>query len=174
MSGQVVEKKSPNRWLLLVEGIALLILSFLLFTTPLQSTVLLVRLLGIYWLISGIIGIVWIAFDHNQWGWRLLLGILGILAGLIILEHPLASAFLLPTMIIIVTGSVGVMIGVIALIMAFTGSGWGAAVLGILSIVFGVILIANPVFSAIGLPYVLGAVALVGGVGSLIGFFSNR
>jgi uncharacterized membrane protein HdeD (DUF308 family) len=171
MSEQVVEKKATHRWLLLVEGVALLILSFLLFTTPVQATQFLVRLLGIYWLVSGIIGIVWIFFDHKQWGWRLLLGILGIIAGLVILEHPLASTILIPTLVIIVTGVLGIMIGMVALIMAFTGSGWGAAVLGILSMIFGIILVANPVFSAIGLPFVLGAVALVGGVGSLVGFF---
>jgi len=171
MTTEVVETRKSHNWLLLVEGISLIILSFLLFTTPLQATNFLVKLLGVWWLVSGIAGLVWIAFDHSQWGWKLLIGILGILAGLIILDHPLFATFLIPTLVIFIMGTLGIIIGVIAIIMAFTGSGWGAAVLGILSILFGIVLLANPVFAAIGLPYVLGGLAAVGGVGSIIGFF---
>ncbi len=171
MSEEVVETKKSHNWLLMVEGIALIILSFLLFTTPVQSINFLVKLLGVWWMVSGVASLVWIAFDRAQWGWKLLMGILGILAGLIILDHPLFATFLVPTLIIYIMGIMGIIIGMVALIMAFTGNGWGTGLLGILSIVFGIILLANPVFVLIGLPYVLGGIAAVGGVSALIGFF---
>jgi uncharacterized membrane protein HdeD (DUF308 family) len=171
MTAEVAVEKTSPKWLLLVQGVALIILSILLFTTPLKMTQLLVVLLGIYWLVSGIMNLVWIFVDRSQWGWKLVIGILGIVAGLMIIQHPLWSTILTTTTLIIVMGLWGLMIGVIGLIQAFTGAGWGAGLLGVLSIIFGIILLAEPILAAIGLPYVLGAFALVGGIGALIGFF---
>jgi uncharacterized membrane protein HdeD (DUF308 family) len=163
-------RKGP-KWLLLIQGVALIILGILLFTTPVKATTLLVVLLGFYWLISGIVNIVWIFFDRTSWGWKLVMGILGIIAGLLIIQHPLWSTILVPATLIIVMGVWGIIIGIVALIQAFTGGGWGAGILGILSIIFGIILLANPIFAIIGLPFVLGIVAIVGGIGALARYF---
>lgn len=171
MAADVANLKKGPKWLLLIQGIALIILGILLFTTPVKATQLLVVLLGIYWLINGIVNIVWIFFDRTSWGWKLVLGILGIIAGLLIIQHPLWSTILVPATLIIVMGVWGIMIGIVALIEAFTGGGWGAGVLGILSIIFGIILLANPIFAVIGLPFVLGIFALVAGIAALAGFF---
>jgi uncharacterized membrane protein HdeD (DUF308 family) len=171
MTAEVANIKKGPKWLLLIQGIALIILGILLFTTPAKTTVLLVVLLGIYWLVSGIVNIVWLFFDRTAWGWKLVLGILGIIAGLLIIQHPLWSTILVPTTLIIVMGVWGIMMGIVALIQAFTGGGWGAGILGILSIIFGIILLANPIFAAIGLPFILGMFAVVAGIAALVGFF---
>jgi len=171
MTAEVANIKKGPKWLLLIQGIALIILGILLFTTPAKTTMLLVVLLGIYWLVSGIVNIVWLFFDRTAWGWKLILGILGIIAGLLIIQHPLWSTFLVPTTLIIVMGVWGIMMGIVALIQAFTGGGWGAGILGILSIIFGIILLANPIFAAIGLPFILGMFAVVAGIAALVGFF---
>ena len=115
--------------------------------------------------------IVWIFFEKSQWGWKLFSGILGIIAGLLILDNPLWSTLLVPTTLIIVMGVWGLMIGIVGLIQAFMGGGWGAAVLGILSIIFGIILLANPLIAAATLPFLLGAFAVIGGIGALVKFF---
>jgi uncharacterized membrane protein HdeD (DUF308 family) len=76
-------------WLVLLEGIAAIILGLLLLTAPQATLLVLVQLLGIYWLVKGIFQIISIFIDSSRWGWKLFAGILGIVAGIIILGHPL-------------------------------------------------------------------------------------
>jgi uncharacterized membrane protein HdeD (DUF308 family) len=151
-------------WLVLIQGIAGVIIGLLLLINPLRTTVFLVQFLGIYWFVSGIFGIVSIFLDKSQWGWKLFAGLLGILAGILILQHPLWSTLLVPTTLVIILGVEGLIIGVVNLIQAFKGGGWGIGILGALSIVFGVILLANIFVSAVALPFVAGAFAVVGGI----------
>jgi uncharacterized membrane protein HdeD (DUF308 family) len=40
-------------------------------------------------------------------------------------------------------GIQGVIVGIISLVLAFKGGGWGAGILGAVSIFFGILLIAN-------------------------------
>jgi uncharacterized membrane protein HdeD (DUF308 family) len=54
------------------------------------------------------------------------------------------------------------------------GGGWGEAILGILAIIFGIVLLANPLIGAVYLPYVLGIFALIGGFGAIISAFLLR
>jgi len=81
--------------------------------------------------------------DHSGWGWKLFMGIIGILAGITVMRHPIASAVAIPALLVLLLGIQGVIVGIISLVMAFKGGGWGAAILGTLSIIFGIILIAN-------------------------------
>lgn len=161
-------------WLVLVQGIAAIIIGALLLIAPAKTVVLLVQFLGIYWLISGIFSIVSIFLDSTAWGWKLFAGILGIIAGIIILQHPLWSALLVPTTLIIVLGIQGLIIGVINIIQAFRGGGWGIGILGAISIAFGIILLANPLLGAVALPWVIAIFALVGGVLAVVQAFRMR
>lgn len=161
-------------WLVLIQGIAAIIIGALLLISPGKTTLLIVQFLGIYWLISGIFSIVSIFLDSTAWGWKLFAGILGILAGIVILQNPLWSTVLVPTTLIIVLGIQGMIIGVINLIQAFRGGGWGIGILGVISIIFGIILLANPILGAAALPWVLGIFALVGGVMAMVQAFRMR
>lgn len=58
--------------------------------------------------------------------------------------------------------------GVIKLIMAFKGEGWGAGILGVLSIIFGLILLSQPVIGAAALAYVLGIFGIIGGIFAIV------
>ena len=150
-------------WLVLIQGIAGVIIGLLLLINPLKTTVFLVQFLGIYWFVSGIFGIVSIFLDKSMWGWKLFAGLLGIFAGVLILQHPLWSTLLVPATLVIILGIEGLIIGVVNLIQAFKGGGWGIGILGALSIIFGLILLANIFVSAVALPYVAGVFGLVGG-----------
>jgi uncharacterized membrane protein HdeD (DUF308 family) len=129
-------------WAVLIQGIAAIILGILLIVSPRMTTLVLVQFLGIYWLVSGIFDIVAIFVNSTLWGWKLLSGILGILAGIIIIQHPLWSAILIPTTLVIILGIQGIIIGAISLVRAFRGGGWGIGILGIVSIFFGLVLLA--------------------------------
>jgi uncharacterized membrane protein HdeD (DUF308 family) len=173
MLEETSEGRRGPKWLLLIQGILLILLSLLAFTAPGATLQFLVVLLGVYWLVSGVLHLFWLVFDRSSWGIKLLLGIVGIIAGLLIIQHPLASTILVPATLVIVMGWIGVLMGVFALIHAFTGGGWGAAVLGVLSIIFGILILTNIIFTAQALPFIIGGIAALGGILSLIGFWSK-
>ncbi len=176
MATATASKESPTVpwWLVLLEGIALVILGLMLLTDPAATTVVLIQFLGIYWLVRGIFLIVSMFIDHRQWGWKLFSGILGIIAGIIILQHPLWSAILVPATLVWLLGFFGVVMGCISLFQAFKGAGWGVGVLGVLSIIFGLYLLANTLISTLSLPWVLGLFALIGGVIAIWNSFKVR
>jgi len=151
-------------WLILIEGIAGIILGLLLLTDPAETLVVLVQFLGIWWLVGGILDIVSLFIDRTAWGWKLFSGIIGIIAGIVILRHPMISAIIVPGIFVTFLGVLGLIQGVIGIIGAFQGGGWISAVYGIVSVIFGLILIFNAfVAGVIALPLVLGVFALVGG-----------
>jgi uncharacterized membrane protein HdeD (DUF308 family) len=155
-------------WAVLIEGIAALILGILLLISPGTTTVVLIQFLGIYWFINGIIDIVRIFMDRTAWGWKLFAGIIGILAGLAIIQYPLWATLLVPTTLVWLFGFFGIVIGIIGLIQAFQGAGWGAGILGVLSILFGILLLLNPVAGALTLPFIFGILGIVGGIAAII------
>ena len=118
------EEKLVPWWVVLIEGIAAIIIGILLLVNPRITTVVLIQFLGIYWFIVGIIDIVRIFMDSSMWGWKLFSGIIGILAGIAIINYPLWASVLVPTVLVWVFGFFGIIIGVIGLIQAFQGAGW--------------------------------------------------
>jgi uncharacterized membrane protein HdeD (DUF308 family) len=176
MSAEVVQQEKQNIpwWVVLLQGIAAVILGVLLLTKPGMTMVVVVQLIGIYWFVAGIFQIVAIFIDHTQWGWKLFSGILGIIAGMIIIKHPLWSPIMLTSVLIIVLGIEGLIIGVINLIQAFKGGGWGVGILGALSILIGLVLLANVLLAAFSVPWVLGVLGIVGGIIAIIYSFRLR
>jgi uncharacterized membrane protein HdeD (DUF308 family)/predicted flap endonuclease-1-like 5' DNA nuclease len=161
-------------WLVLIEAIAAIIIGLLLLINPGSTIAVVVRLLGFYLLFSGILSIISIFIDRSAWGWKLISGILGVLAGIVIIDYPLWSALIVPTMFLVVIAIFAIIIGIINLIHAFQGAGWGKGALGALSILLGVVILARPLLTAISLPLILGILALAGGFLALIDAFRLR
>ena len=90
------------------------------------------------------------------------------------LQNPWWSTILVPAVIVIIIGIQGLIQGVLSLILAFQGGGWGIGILGVLSIIFGIILLINPWLGAVVFPIVLGAFMLVGGIFAIIAAFRLR
>jgi uncharacterized membrane protein HdeD (DUF308 family) len=180
MTATAMETKQRPWWLVLIGGIlALIIGAILLFSGPLDAArtwVILVQVLGIWWLISGIFDIVYMFVDHTAWGWKLFIGIVSILAGTYILRYPLASAIALPKIMVLVLGIWGLIYGVVLLIMAFRGGGWGAGILGALGIIFGIILMANwaNLGSGLAMIWVTAIFAFIGGILMIIQSLRQR
>jgi uncharacterized membrane protein HdeD (DUF308 family) len=161
-------------WLVLLQGIAAVILGFFLLTSPGATLLILIQFMGIYWFVGGIFSIVAIFIDSSAWGWKLFSGLLGIIAGIVVIQHPLWSAVLVPATVVIIIAIEGIIIGVVGLIQAFRGGGWGAGILGVISILFGIILFLNPVMGAAALPFVAGAFAIAGGIAAIVAAFRLR
>jgi uncharacterized membrane protein HdeD (DUF308 family) len=114
--------------------------------------------------------------DHTAWGWKLFMGIIGILAGGYILVHPGISAVALPQIFVLVLGIWGLLQGIIMLIMAFQGGGWGAAILGILGILFGLLLISEygKLFTGLAMIWTAAVFAFIGGIVMIVRAFMQR
>jgi uncharacterized membrane protein HdeD (DUF308 family) len=124
--------------------------------------------LGFYFLIGGIFRIVSLFLDTSLWGWKLFAGIVGIIAGILVLQHPLWSTIVVPTYLVLIVGFLAIFQGVASLIQAFQGDGWGIGILGILGVIFGIILVLNPLIGLLVLPFVLGVVMLAGGIVAIL------
>jgi len=161
-------------WAVLMQGAFSLIIGFLLLSNPLATTAVIVQFVGMYWLVSGIFSLVSIFIDKSGRGWKLLSGIIGILAGLSIVNHPIWSTFMLPTVMVIFIGVDGLIIGIIAFIGAFKGGGLSAGILGALSFFLGLFLLGSPFIASLALPFVYGALALVGGIAAIIAAFKQQ
>jgi uncharacterized membrane protein HdeD (DUF308 family) len=173
-STMAVEERVVPWWVLLIEGIAAIIIGIFLLVEPGKGLTLVVQFLGIYWLISGIIDIVRIFVDSSMWGWKLLSGLIGIAAGVLIINNPLWATFATTTVFWWVLGFFGIIIGIIGLIQAFQGAGWGAGILGVLSILFGFLLLSEPLKMTFVSPFIFGILGIVGGLAALVIAFQMR
>jgi uncharacterized membrane protein HdeD (DUF308 family) len=171
-----VTRQRPNIWwLALLQGIAALLLGLMLLTNPAGTLVALITFLGFYWLVTGVLAIVRVFVDRDStWGWSLLIGIIGILAGIAVLNHPMLAAITVPTVLVIVIGVQGLIMGVFELIRGFSGGGAGAFILGIFHVLIGLLLLGRPMAAALAVPLVFGFILLIEGVGLLIWAFRAR
>jgi LPXTG-motif cell wall-anchored protein len=169
-----IEEVGIPWWVVLVEGIFALIFGIFLITAPGSTSVFLVTVLGFYWLIRGIFSIIEIFIPNTgtHWGWLLFMGILGVIAGLVVLRHPIYATAIVGTFLIVFLAVDGLIMGIVGLIRAFTGAGWGPGILGVLTIIIAIFLFANVFGAVIALPIVLGAFLIVGGIVAI--FYSFR
>jgi uncharacterized membrane protein HdeD (DUF308 family) len=164
----VADDLAPMKWLIVIQGVAGIILGLLLLTAPGVSSLVIVQFLALYWLVSGIIGLVSLIWDRAGWGWKVFGGILGIVAGVAVMRHPMYATLLVGTTLVVFMGVLALVFGVMNLVRAFSaGGGWGMGLLGALDVIIGLFLIFNPLAGAVALPIVLGAFILVGGIASI-------
>src|SRR4051812_23038578 len=130
-------------WVTLIAGIAMIVVGLLLLAAPAATTAVIVPLLGLYWLVDGGGPLVSIFVNPSGWGWKLAMGILGIILGLAVLQHPLWSALLVPATLVFLVGFLGMAVGLLQVIAAFRGAGWGTGLLGAFSFLLGLIVVAN-------------------------------
>jgi uncharacterized membrane protein HdeD (DUF308 family) len=168
------EVKLMPWWLVLLEGIALIVLGLLFLAKPGMTTLVVVQFLGIYWLVAGMFRIISIFLDRAMWAWKLFAGILGIIAGLIVVRNPLWSTVILGNTLIVLVGIISIVMGAISLWRAFKGAGWGEGILGAVSVVLGILLLANVWAFTFSLPWSLGLLSIIGGVLAIWGAFQVK
>jgi uncharacterized membrane protein HdeD (DUF308 family) len=161
-------------WLMLIEGLAAIVLGVFLFTNPAATTVTIVWFIAMYWIVTGILSIVSLVWDRTQWGWRLAWGIISILAGWFIVTDLLVGTAALLFIYVIILAVQGIMLGIVQVVQATRGAGWGRGVLGGLSIVFGLLLLAWNWKVVLVLPWVFGVFAVAGGLLAVVGSFMLR
>jgi len=159
-------------WLVLLRGIIVTILGLLLIFRTAETVTALVWLMGIYWFIDGIFTVVESIRgrkSHQNWGWGVFVGILSLLAGLVVFTRPFITA-VMGAMFVIYLIAFMIMLSGIGSI--FTGirlrkkidNEWSMILSGALYTLFGVMLLINPMVSAMVLTYTVGFFALAGGI----------
>lgn len=169
MATQTFQPPQPSVWwVFLLQGIAGILLGLMLITAPGATLVSLVTFLGFYWIISGVLSLVQMFVDRSvPWIWSLLIGVVGVAAGVFVVRHPLVAALTVPTAIVIVFGVEGLVMGALEFIGGFSGGGIGSFIRGSINTLVGVLLLSAPFAAALAVPFVFGVLLLVQG-GALI------
>ncbi|MFZ0149622.1 MAG: DUF308 domain-containing protein [Xanthobacteraceae bacterium] len=171
----LVPQKSDIWWVFLLQGFAGIIIGLMLITEPGATLVALTTVLGFYWLITGVLALVQVFVDRaTPWIWSLLAGLVGILAGLFVLRHPLVAALTVPTVLVIILGIQGLVIGAVQIIGGFKGGGIGPFILGAINVLVGILLVGSPMAAALAVPLVFGVLLLIQGAGLMILAFRVR
>lgn len=155
-------------WVFLIRGIVALLLGLMALFTPGIAFASLIIFLGAYLFVDGLFSII-AAFAARKslkdWGWYLISGITGILIGLITFYHPFATA----TAVIYLIAFWALIAGIAEIFMAIRlskiirGEGWYIFG-GALTILFGMLILTNPIAGAITITMLFGLYALVIGI----------
>ena len=169
-----VEVKPPPWWLVLIEAILLIVIGIFLLVNPYQTFVSIIWVLGIYWLVRGVFQLVSLFWDRRMWGWKIFAGILGLIAGWIVIQNPITSAVILGQFTVWMLAFIALFFGISDLVSAFKGAGWVKAVLGVISIILAVLLMTNSMAATASLPWVIGILAILAGLLLIFGAFRLR
>jgi uncharacterized membrane protein HdeD (DUF308 family) len=149
-------------WLILFDGLFILLLGVWLLVYPQSTLTLLIIFLGAYWFVTGVFQFVgaFIVREHRMA--NIFMGLLGLAAGAILMINPLMGDIIIPGVIVIVLGAEGVFMGGAAMYQAMRGAGVGRFIFGLFSMVVGFILLLNEPFSigVTALPFALGLFAI--------------
>ncbi len=162
-------------WLVLIQGIATLLIGIFLLTDPVLTSRMIVFYIGIYWVVTGILSLIRIFTDRGNTIWKLISGIIGILAGWFLISNITDGATLVfGVAAVIILGIQGIIMGILGLVESFQGAGWGPGIIGAISVIIGIMLLGSQLGYAMVLPWVIGIFAIVGGIFTIIFAFRLR
>ena len=151
----------------LLGGVAALIFGIILLIRQEEALALLMVILGLWWLIQGIFMIFSVFVDSTDVGWKLAMGVLGVIAGFLVLTNPVEATGFFKGLVGVIIGIIGVLIGISALIGAFRGGGFGAAIFGIISILIGFLIFFNAQFSTTAIILIFGILLVIDGIAAI-------
>lgn len=170
------ESVSRNWWLFIVHGIVAIVFGVLAIFWPGLTLGVLVILFGAWALVDGVIGIVSAFRSREGMQWSLLLwGIVGIAAGIAAFVWPGLTALALVFLIgawAIVTGVA--QIGSAIALRREINDEWLLILVGVLSIVAGVLFFLFPGAGALSVVWLIGAYAIARGIVELAAGFRFR
>ena len=165
------------RTMFLFRGIVAVLFGILTLVWPNLTLSVLVLLFGVFAAVSGITAVSAALRNREVPGWGLLLfeGILGILAGVVALVWPIITALAF----IYLLAAWAIIIGIMELVapLSFPMTGGRAALTalaGVASIVFGILIAAQPSSGLLAVVWLIGVYAIVFGVMYIVTYFESR
>jgi uncharacterized membrane protein HdeD (DUF308 family) len=155
---------AKNWWLEVLRGVAAVIFGILAFVWPGLTLLTLVLFWGAYALVDGVLAIVAAIKGGNpmpRW-WLAIVGLAGIVAGVLTFLVPGITALVLLIFIAVWAIVLGVMeiYGAIRLRKEIEGE-WLLILNGVLSVLFGLILLWRPAVGALAVVWIIGAYAII-------------
>lgn len=154
-------------WIFLLWGLLTVLVGIAFLLTPVLTLELFVTFLGAYWLVGGIFIIAGLVPDRSFLGVKILLAVVNIFAGILILGYPVFSTLFLFTFLVLFVGFWAIFIGAVHIWQAWTARDRGNGVLGLISIVFGILILAKPFVAVALLPFIAGGFCIVSGLATL-------
>jgi uncharacterized membrane protein HdeD (DUF308 family) len=168
----LIETLKRHWWVPVIRGIAAVVFGVMAFVYPGLTVAVLVLLFGAWVLVDGVFRVVG-ALGHRdsdrEWGFDLVIGIMGIVIGFLTFHAPRITALAL----IIYIAAWALMIGATEIALAIKlrreiKGEWFLILMGLLSIVFAIMLLWNPLPGALALVWLIGSYAIVFGVLGII------
>jgi uncharacterized membrane protein HdeD (DUF308 family) len=172
----MIESLKRHWWVPVIRGIAAIVFGIIAFAYPGLTVATLVLFFGAWVLIDGIFRVVG-AIGHRasdpDWGWHIVIGIIGIIVGLLTFHAPQITALAL----VIYIAAWALMIGASEIALAVKlrreiKGEWFLILMGLASIVFAILLLWNPVAGAAAVIWLIAWYAVVLGVLAI--FFGFR
>ena len=152
-------------WYVLLEGIIGMGFGLALMFAPITTLDAIFPLMGAYWIaVSGLALI--IIVTPSGAGRRLTLlirGVIGLIGGFLLFNLPSNTSLADPSVLANLVGVMGIIVGLVGLLQAVKGGGWGAAILGAISIFLGVSLLGATVGVLLKFVWFIGLLTAVGG-----------
>ncbi len=173
MDGQSTKKSFG--WGYLILGILLIITAIIAFRNPFSDVLALTMLFGIMAILSGIWFIV-----NNDGGnkvFRIIMGILDILIGIVLLFNLWAGAWAMPYVFAIwfIASSIYHIVLMVSMRQAYgNGYFWFLLIINILCIIAGVMLLFNPMASILTMSFILGFYFMLAGIESIVYAFTRN
>lgn len=173
-AGSMAYELAKKWWVLLIRGVLLIIVGLLAFASPITWVIF----VGVGILLDGI-SMLFAGFSDQPAGghrWPLvIIGVLGLLAGLIVLWNPALGAITLTYVI----AAWAVVVGVLEIISAIRlreeiDNEWWLILTGVLAVIFGILVFTNVLAGILTIAWVFGIFAIVVGVLSIVLAFRVR
>jgi uncharacterized membrane protein HdeD (DUF308 family) len=171
----MIETLKRHWWVSVIRGIAAIVFGVIAFAYPGLTLATLVLLFGAWVLIDGVFrvaGAIAGRPSDPEWGFHLIVGIIGIIIGFLTFRAPLITALAL----IIYIAAWALMIGATEIALAIKlrreiKGEWFLILMGLASILFAVLLLWNPAPGALALVWLIASYAIVFGIlGVIFGF----
>src|SRR5438552_9170784 len=175
----LIETLKRHWWVPVIRGIAAIVFGIIAFVYPGLTIATLVLFFGAWVLMYGtfrIVGAIGHRASDLDWGWQLVIGIIGIIVGLLTFHAPQITALAL----IIYIAAWALMIGASEIVLAIKmrreiKGEWFLILMGLASIVFAVLLLWNPIAGAAAVIWLIAWYAVVLAVlGIFFGFRLRR
>jgi len=165
-------------WMTLLRGLFWILFGIVIFARPGISLVSLTLALGVILFIDGIVNVANAVSgrkEHDDWWVLLLIGLTGIGIGLLTFYNPAATALAVVFYIAIWAIATGLLelVAAIRLRKQIQGEFW-LGLAGVASVIFGLLLVANPGTGALTVLWLIGAYAIAFGVLLLLLSFRVR
>jgi uncharacterized membrane protein HdeD (DUF308 family) len=142
-----VDRSLRHWWVFVLRGVLFILLGIYMVASPATSFVTLGFVFGLIILLAGLAELFHVVRDRSAGnrGWHLFLGIVDIILGLVLMAHVAAGVAILR-----------IIVGIWFILRGFslfsfsrsTGNSWILTLGGILTILFGLLVLFNPVFGA--------------------------